>query len=214
MYFQLYVYMVQYCPENYTNTNIISNCEQIEHTSYLQYMPVHSLSGQVYANIFCAICHEDLDLITDKALINCNNEDLLHNCGIHPMKHILLPQFHNSNSLSWTRLLGKFGVDPLNNCSESQSYSLTCTLKLQLKGKLNKSMIRPCHHDNVQVINYCPSQENNFCRLYSLTVYHEGRFFSNPHCASCHGVAFNATKCAEKGKTSSTFVRLSIMTCN
>lgn len=180
--------------------DVIWKCEQIQGTSYLQNIPVHSRSSDVvYANLFCAICHEDLNLTNPKAEIKCNNEDLLANCGISPMQHILLPKYHHSNSLKWTRLLGQFGIDPLNNCSESQSYSLQCSLELQLKNKPKTT--RPCHHANMEVIDYCPYQENHFCRLYQLIVSYQGRYYSNPHCAQCHGLALNATQCAKsRGK--------------
>ena len=76
----------------------------------------------------------DLNLTTTKASIECNNQDLLRNCGINPNKHILLPEFHQPNSLTWTRMLGPFGLDKMNNCSErSFHYSLTCRLHLYLK---------------------------------------------------------------------------------
>ena len=67
--------MVQYCPENYTNKDIKSNCEESLKPTYLQNIPVQShATNQVYANIFCAICHSDLNLTTTKASIDCNNE--------------------------------------------------------------------------------------------------------------------------------------------
>ena len=195
----MYVYMVQYCPENYTNHDVKSNCEQIHRTTYLQNIPVQShVTNQVYANLFCAICHADLNLTTTKASIECNNEDLLENCDIDPFKDILLPKFHHPNTLTWTRLLGQFGVHPLNSCSKSHHYSLTCRLNLLLKE--DPKPYRPCHHDNIEVIDYCPHLEKNFCNLYYLTVYHQGRFYSNPHCAQCHGISLNATTCAQRGK--------------
>ena len=63
------------------------------------------------------------------------------------------------------------------------------------------SFYRPCHHDNIEVIDYCHHTEKNFCSLYSLTVNHQGKFYSNPHCAQCHGISLNATTCAKRGKT-------------
>lgn len=113
------------------------------------------------------------------------------------MKHILVPQYHRANTLQWTRYLGQFGLDPLNNCSESKDYSMTCHLKLELSNAKVTKNTRACHHDNVEVIDYCHWQENNFCRLYYLIVSYGGQFFSNPHCAQCHGVPLNATKCAK-----------------
>ena len=56
--FQMYVYMVQYCPENYTNLDVRSKCDAMDKKTYLQNIPVQShVTNQVYANIFCAICH-------------------------------------------------------------------------------------------------------------------------------------------------------------
>ena len=96
----------------------------------------------MYANIFCAICNQDLNLTISKAILKCNNEDLLTNCGISPLRDILRPEYYSKNKrLQWTRYLGLnrnfrpndlFGYDRLNNCSESQGYSLTCHLNLQM----------------------------------------------------------------------------------
>ena len=107
LFFQkVYVYMINYCPEGTSNLNVIEKCQ--EDTGYLQAIPVHSRDTDlVYSNIFCALCHDDVNLTISRGTVRCNNEDLLKNCGISPFDHILLPQFHLKNTLTWTRLLGK-----------------------------------------------------------------------------------------------------------
>ena len=75
-----------------------------------------------------------------------------------------------------------------------QSYALTCDMRIYLRDEVPKQ-VRTCHLDNVEVIDYCPGNQNNFCKLYYLTVYHYGRYYSNPHCAQCHGISLNATTC-------------------
>ena len=106
--------MINYCPEGTTNANVIEKCQE-DTTGYLQAIPVHSQDTDlVYSNIFCALCHNDVNLTKTKGTVHCNNEDLLKNCGISPFDHILLPEYHLQNTLTWTRLLGKLQIAPVN----------------------------------------------------------------------------------------------------
>ena len=58
--------MINYCPNDYGKRNVKSRCEDLplnfgeKKYSYLQDIPVHSQDTDlVYANVFCAICHDD-----------------------------------------------------------------------------------------------------------------------------------------------------------
>ena len=69
--------MINYCPEGTTNANVIEKCQE-DTTGYLQAIPVHSQDTDlVYSNIFCALCHNDVNLTKTKGTVHCNNEDLL-----------------------------------------------------------------------------------------------------------------------------------------
>eukprot|EP00093_Oithona_nana_P013288 13288.XXX_936882_940044_1 [CDS] Oithona nana genome sequencing. len=186
--------MINYCPEGTSNLNVIEKCQ--EDTGYLQAIPVHSRDTDlVYSNIFCALCHDDVNLTISRGTVRCNNEDLLKNCGISPFDHILLPEFHLKNTLTWTRLLGQFGKDPLNNCSESQSYSLSCKLSLDFDVLDVQPQIRSCSA-TYDIIDSCPDGVYDFCQLYYLNVNYQGKTYSNPHCAQCHGIPLNTTQCS------------------
>ena len=75
--------MINYCPNDYGKRNVKSRCEDLplnfgeKKYSYLQDIPVHSQDTDlVYANVFCAICHDDfLNLTKSKGrfLIHAQN---------------------------------------------------------------------------------------------------------------------------------------------
>ena len=72
--------MVNHCPDEYNKKNVIARCEDLpldrEAYSYLQDIPVHSLTTDlVYANIFCAICHQDWNLTITKAVLPTLNNN-------------------------------------------------------------------------------------------------------------------------------------------
>jgi len=106
-------------------------------------------------------------------------------------------------TLKWTRYLGYSSInpalnylpyDPLNNCSQSLAYSLTCQLNLQLES-LPKA--RHCQTQSKRIIDDCSLNTNAYiCRLYRMTVSHNGRIYANPHCAECNGIQMNTTKCS------------------
>ena len=76
--------MINYCPNDYENRNVKSRCEDLplnfgeKKYSYLQDIPVHSQDTDlVYANVFCAICHDDfLNLTKSKGRF------LINSCSI------------------------------------------------------------------------------------------------------------------------------------
>ena len=90
---------------------------------------------------------------------------------------------------------GQFGKDPLNNCSESQSYSLSCKLSLDFDVLDVQPQIRSCSA-TYDIIDSCPDGVYDFCQLYYLTVNYQGKTYSNPHCAQCHGIPLNTTQCS------------------
>ena len=130
-----------------------------------------------------------------KAALNCNNEDLLQTCGISPTKDIMLPKYYQPKKLKWTRYLGHFGYDPLNNCSKfSFDYSMTCQLKLQMMSlpKTRKCRVKM---QSQNIIDTCAKSNNAYiCRLYRFPVRYDGKLYSNPHCALCNGININATQ--------------------
>ena len=106
-------------------------------------------------------------------------------------------------TLKWTRYLGYSSInpalnylpyDPLNNCSQSLAYSLTCQLNLQLES-LPKA--RHCQTQSKRIIDDCSLNTNAYiCRLYRMTVSYNGRIYANPHCAECNGIQMNTTQCS------------------
>ena len=73
----MYVYMVQYCPENYTNLDVRSKCDAMDKKTYLQNIPVQShVTNQVYANIFCAICHAGHKTFKDQNVFRNSRPDI------------------------------------------------------------------------------------------------------------------------------------------
>ena len=137
------------------------------------------------------------------ASLQCNNEDLLLNCGISPLRDILKPDYYTPKTLKWTRYLGYSSInpalkylpyDPMNNCSQSMAYSLTCQLNLQMKS-LPKA--RHCQTQSKRIIDDCSLNTNAYiCRLYRMAVSYNGYIYANPHCAECNGIQMNTTQCS------------------
>ena len=107
----------------------------------------------------------------------------------------MLPKYYQPKKLKWTRYLGHFGYDPLNNCSKfSFDYSMTCQLKLQMMSlpKTRKCRVKM---QSQNIIDTCAKSNNAYiCRLYRFPVRYDGKLYSNPHCALCNGININATQ--------------------
>ncbi len=98
--------MVGGCPEENDSKTIAQKCSmQVNDEEYTYHLdvPVRSeKSGNVYTNIFCAICHNDSTNITTlEGQIDCNNEDLIRACGISVRRDILSPEFYRPSQLKY-----------------------------------------------------------------------------------------------------------------
>ena len=95
--------MINYCPNDYEKRNVKSRCEDLplnsgeKKYSYLQDIPVHSQDTDlVYANVFCAICHDDfLNLTKSKGRFLIHDQVLLFyfahiekKNALHPCKKV------------------------------------------------------------------------------------------------------------------------------
>lgn len=122
--------MIDVCPPD-SEEITASKCSRTSRPySHHLDLPVHSAAtNNTYKNIFCAICHNDSSRLTPFTVdIVCSNQNIIDDCGLTVVEHILQDENYRPGALRWSKYLE--AGDSLNNCTTA-SYPIVCSLSIR-----------------------------------------------------------------------------------
>ncbi|KAF2360666.1 Exonuclease RNase T/DNA polymerase III [Trinorchestia longiramus] len=170
------IFMVNKCPST-AKESIAKKCHKTVTASKYSYLldaPVVSeKSGVVYANFFCALCHDDNKIIRHNMSVICNC-DLKSKSELRSMNYV-------HGELAWTTLSTKE-----DNCSRG-SENKVCLASIQFPNDLG----REC---DIRVIDSCQDDwpvdvDRELCSSYNYRLQDNlANVYKNPTCARCNGV--------------------------
>ena len=176
------MYMVNRCPAA-TATRLAEMChKEVEDSRYsvLLDVPVMStLANTVYANIFCAKCHQDEKLRLYKQTLSCN-------CDIRSKAQLKHMQY-KKGTRTWESPSEKH-----TNCTTNSTVA-RCTFDVDYL--LHDA--RACEPD---LISKCANKLFSAddvvkCASYNYYVEGSGAVYKNPYCALCNDVQLNSLMC-------------------
>lgn len=188
-------YMVDSCSVNdssFLNERCSKHVPQNEY-SYLMDVPVISpQSGIIYANIFCAKCHNDVAFEVPTASLGCN----VSKKNLDNFPNFLKEFEYQAGTLTWRK--GK---------------EKECVLYFDF----NHTEVRWCSNE---IINKCSPEWNRqignyfriiekYCLSKTFFVKSNNKYFKNPFCAICNEVSINEIKCLEPDINASIIASLS-----
>lgn len=166
------VFLVNWCPEG-SEPNLKDRCEGKGSPNYLKDIPVFSkTTGIGYANIFCASCHNDMDIYKYNIYISCsgtvNDTSDIENMIYHP------------GELRWTY-------------PDGVSEGTTCLLDVIYP----PSTGRWCQSELVDACqkNWTIEEDVRRCSAYNYYVQSGDKVYKNKDCAHCNGVPHNKLQC-------------------
>lgn len=194
------IYMISNCPSVWTDQDVAVKCQrniQVDY-SYMLDVPVTSKTTSItYVNVFCAICHGDVDLTDVKIDVSClttSKEPLKDSkCDAN-----LTSAKYRRGKRQWLRSVlinntsvriikrYQFSMPSFSNQSEfiTSTYSRLCR-------KTKKSCER------------LDDPEANYCKAFTYFTYSVSRLehYNNPFCVYCDGLNMSAVQCeAASGK--------------
>lgn len=175
--------MVDRCPSG-TSFRLAQKCEKTvtgERYKYSLDIPVVSEdTGLVYANKYCAKCHDDNTL-------QHHNSSIICNCDLES-KFDLMDMDYQSGELAWTS-----DINENENCLAGAQMK-ACLLSISYPNDIG----RLCENNN---IGTCPSNwpdpsDAELCESYNYYVQdHLSNVYKNPTCARCNEVPPAAIHC-------------------
>ncbi|XP_032791587.2 uncharacterized protein LOC116928587 isoform X2 [Daphnia magna] len=198
-------WIVNKCPENWSDPNVAKACEtepsewQI-HLDPISHMPVTSqVSGITYRNLNCAMCHQDVpgsrgnpsSLRFWNPRLECNSI-LAGSTILQSMTKDDL-----ASKIQWDNEQKMWGLVVDINGKGEQFHS--CFVDPALPDDL-QSYLRPCQPS----VNDCPpdwmdDDIRNKCLSYTSFVYRPQEIYRNIHCAICNSAQLQELSCNSSG---------------
>ncbi|XP_063843417.1 uncharacterized protein LOC135090532 isoform X2 [Scylla paramamosain] len=167
------VFMVNWCPEG-SEPNLKDRCEGEGSSSYLEDIPVFSkTTGIGYANIFCAFCHNDIEIYKYEISVSC--------LGTVNVTSDLENMMYHSGELRWSLF---------NDVSEN---TIECLLDVAYPPSIGRwcqsELVDTCHK------NWASEENVTRCSAYNYYVQSENTVYKNRDCALCNGVPHDEIQC-------------------
>ncbi|KAK8385726.1 hypothetical protein O3P69_016479 [Scylla paramamosain] len=167
------VFMVNWCPEG-SEPNLKDRCEGEGSSSYLEDIPVFSkTTGIGYANIFCAFCHNDIEIYKYEISVSC--------LGTVNVTSDLENMMYHSGELRWSLF---------NDVSED---TIECLLDVAYPPSIGRwcqsELVDTCHK------NWASEENVTRCSAYNYYVQSENTVYKNRDCALCNGVLHDEIQC-------------------
>lgn len=188
------VYMIDWCPEE-TSPPLSAMCGRHvprEDYTFLHDLPTQSaVSGIVYNNVFCALCHHDHHRLQDlDAIVQCIVDDVVR---LPPTDHgLFLTMDYHPGHLRWTTTLTRHLLTEYFNSTfdEYVNKTVECEMYLNIKGQFCEQVEKRCAD------GWPDDDTRRSCASYTYHVYTKGKTFKNWDCAVCHNVPLSDIKCS------------------
>lgn len=180
------VYMITTCPPKWDSMPIRSKCENMNYSDPLTTLPATSIrTNKTYRNLYCALCHNDLEnstLDVWKPRLECPT---LLQIGTSQRSEEEMLQL-----LVWNAEKEQWGIhaDDWHACFVDP-----------VLPESSHDIIRRCPENTVHTcaIDWTNADVRHRCEAYTSLVYNGAIPYRNPHCAMCNNIPLQNLGCSK-----------------